>query len=609
MSIFRIIIPGGEKDNNSDSKTKILVCKTKREAFMKWFLICRDKSKPGDTIIMNCSNTDIERRKSGGGYIAVGRGIPCSNTEVHTDSLLCVVDSTVKNIFKNIDSSVRSVEIQRAVLREALTLNILRSLSDPEETYRNKNYCVCVNTYNRPDKLREIVEALTNIECTLYIKVFDDGSTKDYSDVIYEYPEMEFIRFKHRGKYGFWETFHYMFQHLKKDIEFDGYFFLQDDMITDTSSINNVLALVNSLPINKNIVINPVANMVKFDVDMWGALRNNFKYEIHAGIRVIKNGFIDCKFFCTRDILEDLDWSMDSISLNRWRKNKNLGSGVGQQLTARIMENGPIYLVFRSGFGFPVDDKSFMNPTERSINVPICRINNSFGYKRVAGMASIPGRQEDLKRVVESIVNNVDELHIILNGYRKVPKFLTDPRITVYRSQKIGDFTDAGKFYPLAIKDFGKCMYFTCDDDIIYPELYFDYMEMKALKYKCPITMHGRVLPNKRDAGAGGIKYYRQTTLVKHFRKHLSTYVDTVCDFGGTGVMVMPLDTGIKIKDMKMFKKKCSADIWIGLKMRNEGRKIMCVDSSFGIKFELTDQTDSIFSTYRGPDITINNID
>jgi len=609
VSIFQIVVSDGKKYTNQDSKTKILIYKTKREAFLEWFKICKNKAKVGDTVIMNCFNTDIEQKKSDCGYIAVGRDIPCSNREIQEDHLLCVMDSTVKNIFKNINSDARSLEIQRAVLREALTANILMSLSDPEETYRYKNYCVCINTYNRPDKLREIVEVLTSVEVNLHIKVFDDGSTEDYSDVIYEYPEMEVIRLDHGGKHGFWNTFHKMFQYLKQDMSFDGYFFLQDDMVMETSSINNILAVAAALPRKNRIAINIVSNMVKLDVDMWSALRKDFEYEVYSGLRVIKNSFIDCKFFCTRDILEDLNWSMEEINPSRWIKNKNLGSGVGQQLTAKITKKTSIYMVVRSGFGFPSDDVSIMNPTERIINAPICRINNSFGYRRIVGMASIPGRQEDLRRVVESILDNVDEFHIVLNGYNKVPKFLNDRRITIYRSQRIGDYTDAGKFYPLTFSNFGKCMYFSCDDDIIYPEFYFDYMEMKALKYKCPITMHGRVLPMKAENMVGGIKYYKQTTLIKHFRKNLKGYTDRVCDFGGTGVMVLPLDTGIEIKDMWMFQKKCSADIWVGLKMREEGRKIMCVDSSFSIKFELTDQTDSIFSKYRGIDININRED
>jgi len=108
--------------------------------------------------------------------------------------------------------------------------------------------------------------------------------------------------------------------------------------------------------------------------------------------------------------------------------------------------------------------------------VPVCaEVREIFSRKDPVHicLATIPSREESLKMVVEQALTQMEEydrLHVCLNGYERVPEFLSaDPRIDVVRSDNIGDKGDAGKFYWLGrVRGY----YLSIDDDISYPNTY-----------------------------------------------------------------------------------------------------------------------------------------
>lgn len=88
----------------------------------------------------------------------------------------------------------------------------------------------------------------------------------------------------------------------------------------------------------------------------------------------------------------------------------------------------------------------------------------------VASIASIPYRREGLKKVVASILPQVQRLNVFLDDYPDVPLFLEEENIVVARSQDVGFWGDAGKFF--WCDQIGSCYHFTLDDDILYPSDY-----------------------------------------------------------------------------------------------------------------------------------------
>jgi hypothetical protein len=111
------------------------------------------------------------------------------------------------------------------------------------------------------------------------------------------------------------------------------------------------------------------------------------------------------------------------------------------------------------------------------------------------GLASIPPREESLRKVVEALLPQVSGMGVYLNNYGAVPAFLNHPKIQVARSQKHGDVRDNGKFFFL---DKTKATFYaTVDDDIAYPENYIAELvsATKMLGATNAVGVHASVYP------------------------------------------------------------------------------------------------------------------
>ena len=134
-------------------------------------------------------------------------------------------------------------------------------------------------------------------------------------------------------------------------------------------------------------------------------------------------------------------------------------------------------------------NKKILNSSELS------RIVSSID-KVFVGVAAIPGRAESFKKTIDSLINQVDEIGVYLNGWDSIPEFLRHPKIKIQRSQQTGNIGDAGKFF--WIDDYSG-YYFTCDDDIVYPKDYIQRTINKIEQYNrnAVIGFHGSILlPN-----------------------------------------------------------------------------------------------------------------
>lgn len=168
---------------------------------------------------------------------------------------------------------------------------------------------------------------------------------------------------------------------------------------------------------------------------------------------------------------------------------------------------------------------------------------------KIAGIASIQTREESLKETVRSLYNQVDVICIYLNDYKKVPKFLIKEKIKVYRGN---DLTDLGKFYGLY---FHKGYYFSCDDDLIYPPDYVEYMTEKIDQYDCIVSCHGRIFMGKIGSYyRNGIKFHCLQEVGK----------DKLINVGGTGVMGFKTSIGFDLDQIPKYY-PCMADVHIGV--------------------------------------------
>ena len=182
-----------------------------------------------------------------------------------------------------------------------------------------------------------------------------------------------------------------------------------------------------------------------------------------------------------------------------------------------------------------------------------------------ASLATIPGRRETLKRVVSSLLPQVDRLNVYLNGYGEVPDFLSGPKIRVARSEEHRDRGDAGKFFwENDYTDEGYRL--TCDDDIVYPPDYAKCMVSAVERYdrRVVVTLHGAVLKFP-------VRNYYADRVVHHCRTNVLR--DAPVHVGGTGVMAWH-SSAIRLST-KDFEKPNMADIWMALAAKRKGVPII----------------------------------
>ena len=87
----------------------------------------------------------------------------------------------------------------------------------------------------------------------------------------------------------------------------------------------------------------------------------------------------------------------------------------------------------------------------------------------LVGIASIPEREQSLRRVVDSLARQADRIHVALNEYQAVPDWFADYPNLVGELTEPDNLGDAEKFRAVADWD---GIVLTCDDDILYPADY-----------------------------------------------------------------------------------------------------------------------------------------
>lgn len=108
------------------------------------------------------------------------------------------------------------------------------------------------------------------------------------------------------------------------------------------------------------------------------------------------------------------------------------------------------------------------------------------------GIAAIPDRCEALKRTINSLLPQVENIGVYLNGWKKIPDFLNNKKIVIAGFEE-EDLGDIGKFYWVDSHD---GIYFSCDDDLIYPANYVSrtLAKLKEENYRVAVGWHGSLL-------------------------------------------------------------------------------------------------------------------
>ena len=164
-----------------------------------------------------------------------------------------------------------------------------------------------------------------------------------------------------------------------------------------------------------------------------------------------------------------------------------------------------------------------------------------------AHIASISTREESLKRVIQSMYNQVDAIFIALNDYKEVPAWLSK----YPKAQGVlldNQLKDTAKF--LFIHEIeGLCLVW--DDDLCMPNFCVRYLELGLKKYGGVVGLHGKVYDKSKE-----IQFKKWSA---NYRCLGTCAEDARVDIIGSGVMLFD-NRQVKL-DLSVFEYPGMADV------------------------------------------------
>jgi hypothetical protein len=186
------------------------------------------------------------------------------------------------------------------------------------------------------------------------VVVLDDNSSFDMNPYL-EYADF-FRSDKKLGKRGYWLQWRTSFE-IAQESEDDLYIFMPDDFERlDYDKIKQIHNNLKSRAYSCNIINDGREECFRrFEpIDL-----------TIDGIDFKQIGFNDGGFFCNRATLEILKFRFDEISPARFVGDTAISSGIGQQLTTRMRNNGIFMLLPVKSLAYHGEHKSIMHPIER----------------------------------------------------------------------------------------------------------------------------------------------------------------------------------------------------------------------------------------------------
>jgi len=145
----------------------------------------------------------------------------------------------------------------------------------------------------------------------------------------------------------------------------------------------------------------------------------------------------------------------------------------------------------------------------------------------------------------------------------------------------------------------------TCDDDLLYPPDYAEYMVKKSEQYGCPVSLMGRVVTGASKS------YYRDKGAITKYDWRTIYGEDKKVDICGTGVFVYHTSmVSFELADFEYFN---MSDILASIKMRMSGVSVMRVDPPVHNWIKYLDVPNTIYDKHRNDDriqtSLVNSID
>lgn len=430
---------------------------------------------------------------------------------------------------------------------------------------------VLVTTYNRhSDMLRLACDLATWSAASAHaitVSVYDDGSTESYAGVADIVRRCGWRLSRSRrphGKRGYARWLTDMLATERRRQSADLYVVLQDDVRLSTRFFDRLVSVWDRLGSHRPGTLQLLRDDSRTGLPCWtGVVPEDMG-------SVTRTGWVDCLFAASPAAIDHMIQHPPTFGADRWADDPTRSSGFGEHHSRSLLRAGFGMFCARHSLIAHVGLQSQLNPQARRKNAMLAldfvdgeRVHQSHLGRTavVASMASIPSRAALLPRVVGSLLPQVHELRVYLNGYDRVPSCLQAPRVTVVRSQDQGDKGDAGKFHWIG-QSSGYVL--TCDDDILYPGDYVGRMIAAIERHgrRAVVSCHGASVPT----GVRLSSYFGQRLGVVHYLRRQRH--DARVHVPGTGVAAFHTDTiSLSPRD---FPTRFMADIHLAVAARRQ---------------------------------------
>lgn len=424
----------------------------------------------------------------------------------------------------------------------------------------------------------------------VHVQIYDDASVESYRRVFGLCKEngWEYIKADaHHGKRSFWKWVSTAYGNQKR-APADRFVLLADDMRLCKGFFGKVETLWSAIEDPNKAALNLLVDSGREIVPCW-----NREAPERIG-NVDQVGWVDGCLYCEHSYFEKLNYMINAVQARRWQWDPNLGSGVGQQVTTRLRTQGATLYRVIDSLVHHTGDASKMNPKARK-KEPLATVRFVDGVPGEdstfvnAALASVPERERELKKTVQSLLPQVHKLRVYLNGYANVPRFLEHDRIEVARSQTHGDLGDAGKFFWSSTFD---GYHFSCDDDLVYPPNYVSTLVsyLQRFDHQVAVGVHGAMITAPLQDGETSFRRGR-----KVYRCLSSLDSDKWVHMLGTGALCFHTST-IRVLP-NHFKIPNMADVWFAREAQKQRIPLLCIQHKADwLKYLLKDDDKTIWS-------------
>ena len=222
-----------------------------------------------------------------------------------------------------------------------------------KKTNMDKKILFIITSYKRVEMLKSL---LIQLKGKGDIIVFDDNS-----DFSIEGNGIEFYKFKKNyGKKLAWLKFQKIFKKVKRLKKYDYYFMLPDDVKLCEDFVNKSIELWEGIEDSKKVSLS-FSNPARCKAPQFTFIQPKIVGD------VILTGWLDMMFLCTKELFNKID--ITEIPLSRWEENELLGSGVGSQISNKLVDAGfTLYNTKDKLINHLGNNDSKMNPVERVSN-------------------------------------------------------------------------------------------------------------------------------------------------------------------------------------------------------------------------------------------------